>query len=253
MSFDLHHRLHACLERTIASAPDAAASTTVVIITARDEAPTIVATLAALRVAFPLAQLVLGDDGSRDATVELARERAVEVVGDGRRRGKGGAASAAARRALALGGESAVYVLCDGDLGASASLLRQLRDAVVRGDGDLAIASFERRSGGGFGIALGFARWLVRRCCQVELVAPISGQRALRGTTLARALPFARGYGIELAMTIDTLRDGGTVVEIPLDLEHRATRRNLAGFSHRARQLIAFIAVGAGRRIPPGA
>ena len=38
-------------------------------------------------------------------------------------------------------------------------------------------------------------------------------------------------------MTIDALRAGLDVREVELDLEHRATGRDLAGFVHRGRQL----------------
>ena len=39
---------------------------------------------------------------------------------------------------------------------------------------------FARRVGGGFGVALGFARRAVARLTGLELSAPISGQRAMR-------------------------------------------------------------------------
>jgi glycosyltransferase involved in cell wall biosynthesis len=232
------------LERTIASARDAV----VVVVTARDEAERIAATFDALRAAFPQATVLLADDGSRDATAAIAAARKVETVASGRRRGKGQAASLACGRALELGGYRSTYVLCDADLGASAAFLGPIRDVVAAGDADLAIAAFERRHGGGFGMALAFARWAVRRTTGVALVAPISGQRALTGEALAAALPFAGGFGLELAMTIDALRRNARVVELLLPLEHRGTRRNLAGFSHRARQLGAFLVVYRQRR-----
>ena len=50
-------------------------------------------------------------------------------------------------------------------------------------------------------------------------------------------LPFAPGFGMETAMTIDALRAGLRLVEVELPLEHRATGRTPAGFLHRARQL----------------
>ena len=50
-------------------------------------------------------------------------------------------------------------------------------------------------------------------------------------------LPFAHGFGMEIGMTIDAVRAGHRVVEVELDLSHRASGRTLAGFVHRARQL----------------
>jgi hypothetical protein len=190
----------------------------------------------------------LADDGSRDATAAIAAARHVEAVTCGTRRGKGHAASLACTRALELGGERATYVLCDADLGPSAVFLAPLRDLVASGVADLAIGAFERPSGGGFGLALGFAHWTVRRTTGAALAAPISGQRALSGDALAAVLPFAGGFGMELAMTIDMLHRRARVVELRLPLEHRRTRRNAAGFWHRARQLGDFAVVYHRRR-----
>jgi hypothetical protein len=115
-----------------------------------------------------------------------------------------------------------------------------LVEAVERDECDLAVAAFSRRVGGGFGLALGFARRAIRRLCGYEAAAPISGQRALRTEALRAALPFADGYGMEIGMTVDAVRAGFRVREYELDLSHRATGRSLAGFVHRGRQLTDF-------------
>jgi hypothetical protein len=95
---------------------------------------------------------------------------------------------------------------------------------------------------------VGFARWAIRSLTGLELRAPISGQRAMRGSTLARLLPFASGFGMETAMTIDAARAGLRVCEVEVELEHRATGRNLSGFVHRGRQLLSFARVYLSRR-----
>ena len=81
------------------------------------------------------------------------------------------------------------------------------------------------------------ARAAIRRLAGYEAGEPISGQRAMRTTTLRSLLPFAAGYGMETGMTIDAVRAGHRVREIELDLSHRATGKTPAGFLHRARQL----------------
>jgi hypothetical protein len=126
--------------------------------------------------------------------------------------------------------------------------LEPLVAAVAAGECDLAVAAFGRRLGGGFGLALGFARWAIRRLCGFEAQAPISGQRAMRADVLRATLPFARGYGMELAMTVDAVRAGYRVGEYELDLSHRATGRSLAGFVHRGRQLLDFARAYLSRR-----
>jgi glycosyltransferase involved in cell wall biosynthesis len=216
-------------------------------VAARDEADRLPDTLAALAAAFPGAPVVVADDGSRDGTADVARAAGAEVAGSPRPVGKGGAATIGVRRLLEHGVERAV-VLCDGDLGASARELPRLVEALDRDDGDLAVAAFARRVGGGFGVALRFAGAAIRRLTGLELRAPISGQRALRPAVAEAVLPFAPRFGMEIGMTVDAHRAGFRVVEVELDLEHRATGRDLRGFAHRARQLADFARVYVSRR-----
>ncbi len=241
------------------------------IVAAYDEADRIGATLAALAVAFPGAVLWVADDGSSDATGEIARAAGARVVRSERVVGKGEAVTEAAREALvelqrssrgeeegekehgedgeAEGGEAeGVFVLCDGDLAESARALGALVEPIRREEADMVVAAFARRVGGGLGLAVGFARWAIRRRCGLEMTAPISGQRALRARTLQDVLPFAHGFGMEVGMTIDAVRTGHRVAEVEIDLAHRASGSTLAGFAHRGRQLADFIRVYVQRR-----
>lgn len=212
-----------------------------VVIAARNEADRIGETVAALRGAFPAAAIWVADDASADGTAELALAAGAQVVSRGRPHGKGANVTAAAEAALSAEPAPDLILLCDGDLGASAAGLAPLIAAVERGECDLAVAAFSRRVGGGFGLALGFARRAIRRLCGAETAAPISGQRALRVETLRATLPFATGFGMEIGITVDAVRAGYRLGEYELDLEHRATGRNLAGFRHRAAQLRDFL------------
>jgi glycosyltransferase involved in cell wall biosynthesis len=225
-----------------------------VIVAARNEAERIEATLAALRAALPGAELWVADDASHDATAELAGAAGAHVVSAARHAGKGAAMGTAARLALAAPADSRgartgpgeersdeLFLLCDGDLGESAGELAALVAVVRDRRAELAVAAFRERRGGGFGVARGFARWAVRRRCGLDLVAPLSGQRALSGELLGRLLPFAGGYGMELGMTIDAARRGARVAELELALTHRAGGRTPAGFAHRARQLFDLV------------
>jgi glycosyltransferase involved in cell wall biosynthesis len=259
------------------SQPTSTAPDVFAIVAAYDEADRIGATLAALAEAFPGARLWVADDGSSDGTGAVAEVAGATVVRSERVIGKGGAVTLAARRALeeidrgrldnsksgdaprAPAGQrppevhppdgarrverEPVVVLCDGDLGESAVRLGPLVEAVRQGEADLAVAAFSKRVGGGFGLAIGFAHWAIRRRCGLDLRAPISGQRALTAQTLAQVQPFAHGFGMEIGMTIDAARAGARVGEIDLDLSHRATGKTLGGFLHRGRQLIDFVRV----------
>jgi glycosyltransferase involved in cell wall biosynthesis len=220
----------------------------VAIVAARNEADRVGETVAALRAAFPGAPIWVADDASTDGTAEVAMAAGARVVSRGRPHGKGGNVTAAAEAALSDDRPPGVILLCDGDLRDSAATLVALVEAVAAGECDLAVAAFGRRVGGGFGVALGFARWAIRRLCGFETEAPISGQRAMRAETLRATLPFARGYGMEIGMTVDAVRAGYRVAEYELDLAHRDTGRDLAGFVHRARQLLDFVGVYRSRR-----
>jgi glycosyltransferase involved in cell wall biosynthesis len=211
-----------------------------VIIAARNEADRVGETIAALRSTFPGAAVWVADDASEDGTAEVAMTAGARVVSRGRPHGKGANVTAAAEAALSEPVVPALFLLCDGDLGGSAARLSPLVEAVETGRCDLAVAAFANRVGGGFGLAVGFAGWAIRHLCGFEARAPISGQRAIRAEALRHVLPFARGYGMELGMTVDAVRAGYRVGECDLDLSHRATGRTLGGFIHRGRQLIDF-------------
>ena len=207
-----------------------------VIVPAHNEAARLGATLAGLARAFAGARILVGDDASADGTAAVARAGGAAVVTAESRLGKGGVATLVASAVLA--DPPRTVVLCDADLGSSAAELGPLVSALDRGEGDLAVAEFERRAGGGFGLAVGAARRVIAdRTRGLRPRAPLSGQRALRAEHLPALLPFAPRFGMEVAMTIDAHQAGLRLVEVPLALEHRVTRRDAAGFVHRGRQL----------------
>ncbi len=199
---------------------------------------------------MPGIELIVADDGSDDATAEVGRASGATVVTRQAPVGKGGNMTAAAAsvidRATEPGGP--LFLLCDGDLGASAAKLAKLVEPVAAGECDLAIAAFRRRVGGGFGLALRYARWAIHRRSGYEASAPISGQRVLTSAAMQAAFPFAPSYGMEIGITVDCVRAGLRVREVELELEHRATGKTLKGFIHRGRQLRDFTRVYAARR-----
>jgi hypothetical protein len=195
-----------------------------VLVAARDEAARIGTTVEELRRLFPEAEVVVADDGSRDATAAVAAAAGARVVRLPRR-GKGQALTLA-ERSVAPGR----LLLCDADLRGD---LRPLAAA----EDDVAIAAFARRQGGGFGLAKGVARSLIGLACGFQATEPLSGQRALSARARAACFPVAAGFGVETRLTVDAVRAGLTVRELELDLGHRATGRDVAGFTHRARQL----------------
>jgi glycosyltransferase involved in cell wall biosynthesis len=213
-----------------------------VIVTAWNEADRLGDTLRALKQAFPEARIVVADDASSDATPHIALQEGAELVRAHARLGKGGVANLAVER-LRANGPLPDVLLADGDLGTSAGGLAKLV-----GEGDFVVAVFSKRVGGGFGVALGFAGWAIKRLTGLEPKAPISGQRYLTARALEAVTPFAPGFGMEIGMTVDAHRAGLRLTEVELDLEHRATRKTAPGFLHRARQFRDFLRVYLSRR-----
>jgi len=219
-----------------------------VLIAARNEADVISETIGSLAAAFPGAVLWVADDGSDDGTAEAAMAAGAKVIRRGRPHGKGGNMTACAEAMLSDPDLPEYVLLCDGDLAGSAGRLGPLVDAVKADDCDLAVAMFAKRVGGGFGFALGFSAWVIRKRSGAEPQAPISGQRAMRLEVLRAVLPFAPAYGMETGMTIDAVRAGYRLGEYEVELTHKATGKTLKGFIHRFRQLIDFARVGWARR-----
>jgi hypothetical protein len=199
-----------------------------VVVAARDEEARIGRTVEELRRVFPEADVVVADDGSRDATAELA-ERAGARVLRLPRRGKGQALSLAEREA-----QAGPVLLCDADLDGDLSPL-------VEADADLAIAVFAERQGGGFGIAKRAARALIRARSGFVPLEPLSGQRRFSEAARAECFPLAAGFGCEVGASIDATRASLRLVELELPLRHRATGRDPAGFLHRGRQLLGAV------------
>ena len=195
-----------------------------VLVAARDEEDRVGATVTALAAAFPDAEIVVADDGSRDRTRAVASGAGARVVALPRR-GKGQALTVAERACRA-----GPLLLCDADLTGD---LRPLLDAGA----DVAIARFVRRPGGGLGLAKGVAGALIAFRGGRPVAEPLSGQRALSVRARAEVFPVAAGFGVEARMTIDALHAGLDVREVELHLAHRATGRDVDGFVHRGRQL----------------
>jgi len=198
-----------------------------ILVAARDEESTIARTVSGLREQFPGARVLVADDGSRDETAAAARRAGADVV-ELPRRGKGQALSAAERLA-----DPGPILLADADLEGHLTELGA-------GAG-LRVAWFAQRQGGGFGIAKHAAVALIALRGGVAASEPLSGQRLLDADARAAVFPLAPGFGAETRMTIDALRAGVAFAEVELELSHRPTRRDLAGFLHRGRQLLDLV------------
>ena len=204
----------------------------VALVPARDEEDTVAKTVEALR-RLPIDEVVVVDDGSSDATSAAALTAGATVLRIRGHAGKGGAMEGALDRLP----PADVWLFADADLGTSAEGLGSLLDVIVSERADMAVAMFPPQAGAGMGTVRRASAAAIRMLSRHRSEAPLSGQRALTRVCLAAVRPLAGGFGVETAMTIDAVRAGFRVVEIPVPgLTHRATGRTLRGFAHRGRQ-----------------
>jgi len=190
------------------------------------------ATVQGLRAIDAIDQVVVVDSSSRDRTAREALAAGALVLVSPRGMGKGEALESALWRLPPADG----YVFADADLGASAARMESVLDEVGPGRADMAVAVLPEPPSGGFGLVKAAAGRAILRICGFAAREPLSGQRAMTAECLRGCRPIAPGFGVEVGLTIDAVRMGFRVVEVPVDLAHRYTHRDLEGFVHRGRQ-----------------
>jgi glycosyltransferase involved in cell wall biosynthesis len=207
------------------------------------EEETVRDTVSALQAVPTIDRVVIVDDASGDHTAAAAEEAGAVVVANGRNMGKGGSLNRVLPNL-----RFDVLLLIDGDLGGYASQAGLLLEPVLSGEADLAIAAFGAPEvKGGLGLAQGLGRLGIKHLAGRQMRSPLSGQRAMTREAYRRVAPFAPGFGMEVAMTIDAVKAGMRVVEVPTTMSHRETGRDLAGFVHRGKQFRDILAAIARR------
>jgi glycosyltransferase involved in cell wall biosynthesis len=206
---------------------------TAVVIAAKNEAARIATTVAAALSIPTVTRVVVVDDGSSDDTAQRAESAGAQAIRHPRNRGK-----AAAMTTGAAATDDQTLLFLDADLGTTASEGARLVDA-VRAGADAAIATLPRSPGaGGHGFVVGLARDGIAKRTGWTPTQPLSGQRCLTRAAFEAVLPLAYGFGVETAMTIDLLRHGFTVVEVPTAMAHRVTGSGWRDQVHRGRQFL---------------
>lgn len=212
------------------------------IIPAKDEATRIAATIRSVRQIDSIDMIVVVDDGSSDGTAAVAASEGALVIRHPRNRGKAAAmatgAALVASHASEPGGGPRTLLFVDGDLEESAANLGVLIPPVLKGEVDMTIATLpaQKTKGGGHGFVVRLARQGIEDLTGFRAVQPLSGMRCLTREAFAAALPLARGWGVEVGLTVDVLAAGLRVREVPCELHHRVTGTDWRSQLHRARQ-----------------
>ena len=205
-----------------------------ILIPAYNEAKTIRDTVYAVKNLDKVDQIIVINDGSKDETSRLAGEAGAEVVDLAQNLGKGGALNFGLQYAR---GE--IIGLLDADLGKSAAEVEKLLIPVLENKADMTIGRFPPASKkGGFGMVTSLAKRGIRGFTGLEVASPLSGQRVMQRNVIESVTPFESGFGVEVGLTIDVFRHGFRVKEVPVQMQHAETGRDLAGFLHRGHQFM---------------
>lgn len=215
------------------------------VIPAKDEAERIVATVEAVRKIAGVDLVVVVDDGSSDGTAEAAERAGAIVVRHPRNRGKAAAMETGAAAVAEKDGAQARHLLfLDADLADSAAGAEPLIEPVLAGRADMTIGMLPAQvrpdgsKAGGHGFVVRLARAGIEQATGWAPEQPLSGQRCLTRVAFEAALPLAQGFGVEAALSIDLGRKGFRIIEVPIDVRHRATGTDLRGQLHRGRQFL---------------
>lgn len=228
-----------------------------VVLPARDEAPTVGAIIRAvdteLRRTGLVHEILVVDSRSRDETAAVAREAGATVVpvddaADGGDTGKGGAL----RTGIAhMSGDVGVFLDADvRDFGTD--FVRGLLTPLLRDPGLVMVKAFYDRpwnvgpetpsgaTGGGRVTELVARPLIARRAPELAgFVQPLSGECAFVRDAVA-AQPVASGYGVDVAMLLQTVRAHGLDAVAQADLGRRLHRhQDLHALGRMALQVAA--------------
>lgn len=207
-----------------------------VLIPAYNEAERIGETLDFLTFAW-IKEIIVINDGSTDNTLERLQEYSVQVINLKKNMGKGEAVTRGLKKAS---GE--VIVLIDADIGKSVIEIKKLAEPVLTGITDVTIGVLPVKGGG-----VGLVRWLANAGLKLliksrhEMQAPLSGQRAFSRFVIEKLLPLSSGFGLEIGMDIDILRNGIQYQEVNCVFEHNITGQTIEGYVHRGKQFFSIL------------
>lgn len=212
-----------------------------VVLPAKDEAASIGAVLAAVRVQLPDAELIVVDDGSSDDTGRIAATHGARVIRHETSRGNGAAIKAGARRAT---GDVLVFMDADGqhDPADIPALLKRLEAGA-----DLAIGARSARSQASFARLLGnavynrLAGWMVGQ----RIDDLTSGFRAVRAAPFREFLYLLpNGFSYPTTSTMAFFRAGYSVAFVPIEAGRRQGRGHIRLLRDGARFLVIIFKVG---------
>jgi hypothetical protein len=204
-----------------------------------NEGERILETIEALKRIERITQIIVVDDGSKDDTYERLRGCSqIELIKSNVNRGKGNAVTAALPHA-----KNRYVLLADGDLCSSALQLEKLTSYPQVEPNRMLVAVYPKPlKKGGFGLVKKLAGDSLYMLTGKRSSSVLSGQRLIY-TDFLREMKLPDRFGLEFKITLEALRKDIVIVDIPLEITHRETGRDMRGFVHRGRQFANILKV----------
>ena len=224
----------------------AAAARALAVVTAKDEAGTIARVVRGLPAevdGIPLDVCVV-DDGSSDATAELARAAGARVISHGTNRGLGAALRTGLSVARDEGYAAALYL--DGDLEYDPAQGARVLAPVLRGRAEYVLGS--RFLGDREGMS--WHRTLANRTSSALMGILLGGQVLTDGQTGYRAFgrralerfAIAHDYNYAQLLTLHLHGAGIDPLEVPIDYERRSQGRSFVRYGEYTRRVVPAVA-----------
>jgi len=178
--------------------------------------------------------IVVVNDGSTDNTANVVKGLNVNFINLEKNKGKGYAIRQAIKEF-----DYDYLILVDGDLGNTSNQIEKLIYPVINNEADVTIAKFPKPlRKGGFGFVKNLAKNGVYFYTGKKLDTTLSGQRVYKKQVVDKINYIPNRFGIEVAMTVGTLREGFSIKEVDVNMRHRETGRSFKDFVHRGKQFV---------------
>lgn len=210
-----------------------------VIIPAYNEQSRILRTLESLRNVEGIKEIIVVDDGSTDSTYEVLHYvDYITLLHMEHNKGKGSAVKYALDHV-----SSSLVALLDADLCESAAEVSKLLKHIKPGERTIVIGRLPApKIKGGFGIVKKVSNRGFHALTSRNVDSLLSGQRIVPLDFL-RSIELPNGFGLEFKITLEGIRKGFELLEIPVDMHHRETGRDIKGFFHRGKQCLDILSL----------
>ena len=203
-----------------------------IIVPAYNEAEYIEETIKSIKLLADVGEIIVVDDGSKDDTYEILKKiEGIIVIRNPQNKGKGYAIKKGLEKAT-----KEYIALIDADLGKSAVEFGQVLQEMQDDRQKMVIAALPPAvKKGGFGLVKYTSMKGLYMLTSKHCKSVLSGQRVMP-LNFIKELELPDCFSLEFVLTLEALKRNLDIVEVPVNIRHRETGRDLAGFIHRGKQ-----------------